>query len=61
MAGFLGLSIHRYKLNKKITLTQEGLIDRILHDVQLDDFNPHLTPADKIPLCKDLNGEPRQE
>ena len=57
MAGFLGLSIHRDTLNRTVTLTQEGLIDHILHTMQLEDYNPNFTPADKIPLCKDLNGE----
>ena len=58
MTGFLGLSIHRYKANKTVTLTQEGLIDRILQDIQLVDSNPNFTPADNIQLFKDLNSEP---
>ena len=61
MAGFLGLRIHRDKSNKTTKLTQESLIDHILHAMQLEDYNPNFTPADKIPLYKELNGEPCQE
>ena len=61
MAGFLGVSIHRDKWNKTVTLTHEGLIDRILHVMQLEDYNSNFTIADKMILCKDLNGEPYQE
>ena len=61
MAVFLRLIIHRDTLNKTVTLTQEHLIDRIIHAMQLEDCNPNFTPAYKIPLCKDLNGETCQE
>ena len=49
IAGLLGLSIHRDKSNKTVTLTQEGLINFILHAMQLEDCDPNFTPADNIP------------
>ena len=55
MAGFLGLSI-KHSVDKKIvTLTQVGLIDRILRVGGMYDSNPKSTHTVTILLCKDYN------
>ena len=58
MAGFLGLQINRDTEDGLVTLTQEGLTDMILEAMNLQDENPNYTPADKVPLTKDLDREP---
>ena len=60
MAGFLGLQIDR-TTKGTVVLTQTGLIDRILVLMELEDCNPKFTPADKLPLGKDLEGDPCRE
>ena len=57
MAGFLGLSILRDEKDGTVTLTQEGLTDRVITAMNLQEANPNFTPADKVPLSKDLEGE----
>ena len=44
-----------------MTLTQTGLINRILKVMETQDRNPKQTPVDKEPLNKDLDGEPYRE
>ena len=61
MAGFLGLNITRDADKGTITLLQTGLIDKILVATQLDECNLKFTPADKVPLDKDENGDPCRE
>ena len=58
MAGFLGLKITRDIKKGTVTLLQTGLIDKVLAATQLEECNPKYTPADKIPLDKDLDGDP---
>ena len=58
MAGFLGIDISRDKENKSLTMTQTGLIERILTAMDMEDCNLKFTPAEKDPLCKDLGGAP---
>ena len=58
VAGFLGLQIERDKQRGKITLTQTGLIDRILECMLMQDSNIKYTPADKLPVGKDEHGPP---
>ena len=60
MAGFLGLQIDRTKPGT-VVLTQTGLIERILVLMELETCNPKFTPADKIPLGKDEDGDPCRE
>jgi hypothetical protein len=60
MAGFLGVSIETDKHGSK-TLTQTGLIDRILLLMNLSTASGKDTPATNGTLDRDLNGEPRQE
>jgi hypothetical protein len=58
MAGFLGIQIVRDAENHIITMTQTGLIDRILAAMEMENCNMKYTPAEKDPLCKDMDGAP---
>ena len=60
LAGFLCLQIDR-TTKGTVVLTQTGLIDRILVLMELEDCNIKHTPADKLPLGKDLEGDPCRE
>ena len=60
MAGFLGISIDRGTAGK-VTLTQTGLIDRILSVIDMDTCSHKYTPAEKLPLGKDETGDPCRE
>jgi hypothetical protein len=57
VAGFLGLQIERLA-SGVVSLTQIGLIDRILAAMGLDDSNPKQTPAPTESLGKDRKGSP---
>ena len=61
MAGFLGLNIQRDVDKGTITLLQTGLIEKILIATKLEECNPKFTSADKVPLDKDLDGDPCRE
>ena len=52
MAGFLGIQIERNPVNNTMSMTQTGLIDRILAAMDMEDCNLKYTPAKKDPLCK---------
>jgi hypothetical protein len=56
VAGFLGILIQR-KEDGSIELLQEGLIDRILVTLGLQDCRTSATPAESKTLGKDLDGE----
>ena len=58
MAGFLGIKIARNKDNDSLTMTQTGLIERILAAMEMEDYNLKYTPTDKDPLHKDQDGDP---
>ena len=58
MAGFLGIQIVRDSENNTVTMTQTGLIDRILAAVDMEDCNLKYTAAEKDSLCKDETGVP---
>ena len=58
VAGFLGVDIKSDKETGQVTLTQTGLIDRIIAALDCDDLPPVDTPADEV-LGKDEFGEPR--
>jgi hypothetical protein len=58
MAGFLGIQIVRDAENHTITMTQTGLIDRILVAMEMESCNMKYTLAEKDPLCKDTDGAP---
>jgi len=57
VAGFLGVDIKRDADGGKITMTQTGLIDRIIEALKVEDLDPVATPADDV-LGKDEDGDP---
>ena len=59
-AGFLGVSLERDSTTDLIEMRQDGLIDRIIEALGLDDGMAKVkwTPADGNPLVKDEDGEP---
>ena len=61
VSAFLGIQFERSKDNSTITLTQRGLIDRIIEATGLQDCKPDNTPAASDPLGTDPEGEPFQE
>ena len=60
VAGFLGVHIERNDSDGTITLTQKGLIKRIVEALQLGDKPMKRTPASKDPLVANKNGTPAQ-
>ena len=58
-AGFLGVSLERDPTTNLIEMRQDGLIDRVIAALGLDDgmAKPKYTPADGTPLVKDEDGE----
>jgi hypothetical protein len=57
VAGFLGVKIQRDDDAGTVTLTQTGLIDRIIDALDLDGLPPVETPAEEV-LTLDRNGDP---
>ncbi len=57
VAGFLGVDISRDPVTKEVTLTQTGLIDRIIEALDVEDLPAVDTPAEDV-LGKDEFGEP---
>lgn len=57
VAGFLGVHLERHEDGKHITLTQKGLIQKIVEALNLEDQPPVFTPADDV-LVKDETGDP---
>jgi hypothetical protein len=57
VAGFLGVHIERDSKTGKVTLTQRGLIDRIIEALDIEDLPPVDTPSDQY-LGKDPLGDP---
>ena len=57
MAGYLGLKIYR-SMEGKVILSQTGLIERILYVMNMTDCNLKYTPADKVLVENDLEGDP---
>ena len=55
VAGFLGILME--KTSEGIELKHTGLINRIITSLGLEDSTPKKTPADKVPLGKDENGQ----
>ena len=58
MAGFLNINITRDEQNNSLTMTQIGLIERILSVMSMEDCNHKYNTADKDPLCKNIDGGP---
>ena len=59
-AGFLGVKLTQEDKTGRITMTQVGLIDRIIESLGLpgNTVNSKATPAEQKPLTKDPNGTP---
>lgn len=57
---FLGIQIAR-NADKSFTLTQPGLINKILKAANMEDCNPNVIPAQKQTLGSDPEGEPMKE
>ena len=60
MAGFLGLHMDKSK-EGVVILSQTGLINRILSVMTMEECNPKYTPVDKVPVAKDIDGDPCME
>ncbi len=58
VAGFLGVHIERDSVNNTITLTQVGLIKRIIDALGLESSPIKYTPAAATPLVKNVDGDP---
>ena len=57
VAGFLGVHIEKDPVTGEVTLTQQGLIDRIIEALHIEDLPPVYTPAVEC-LGKDPLGDP---
>ena len=57
VAGFLGVHIEQNPDNGEITLTQKGLIQKIIDSLDIADLPPVDTPATEV-LGKDEDGDP---
>jgi hypothetical protein len=58
VAGFLGVHIERDTENNTVTLTQVGLIKRIIEALGIESSPIKLTPASGTPLVKNIDGDP---
>lgn len=59
---FLGIKFEADTNDKnKITLTQKGLIQKIIHATGMEDCNPNWTPATQVALGTDPDGEPMSD
>ncbi|MHA7927784.1 MAG: Ty1/Copia family ribonuclease HI, partial [Marinobacter sp.] len=58
---FLGVSIDRNATTNQITMTQTGLIQKIITTTGLDDCNRNWTPAAQLALGSDPLGKPFSE
>ena len=52
------MDIAKDQAKKTFTLKQNGLIDKMISTLKMDDCNGKLIPALKTPLGADLNGDP---
>ena len=57
MLVLLGLSIKRDAKDGTIMLAQQGLTERILRAMYLEEANPDFTPAEEVPLTTYFCGE----
>jgi len=58
---FLGIKFTKDPKNNTVTLTQRGLIQKIIATTGMSDCNPNWTPATQTALGIDPDGEPMQE
>ena len=58
---FLGIKFVKDEVNNTITMTQKGLIQKIINATGLQDCNPNYTPTHQACLGIDPDGEPIDE
>ena len=58
---FLGIKFDKDELAGTITLTQQGLIQKIVDTTGMQDCNPNWTPASPMALGSDPDGETMRE
>ena len=56
--SFLGIKFEKDEETGSLTMTQKGLIDRIVALTGMSNCNPNWTPASSVVLASDPNGEP---
>jgi len=61
LTEFLGIKLERNRENGTMTMTQRGLINKVLETTGLKDCNPNHTAASTTPLGKDPEGAPMSE
>ena len=61
VAGFLGVKVDRDSVSGEITMTQVGLIDRIIAALNCEQLPGKRTPAEYGALGTDKDGDPPQE
>ena len=59
--SFLGIKFERDEKAGTLTMTQRGLIDRIIDVTGMANCNPNWTPAASAALSSDPDGEPMTE
>lgn len=58
VTSYLGIKFEHSEEDGSYTLTQPGLIDKIIEDMGMEDCNPNKTPSARVPLGKDAEGTP---
>ena len=58
---FLGIKFVKDEVNNTVTLTQKGLIKKLITATGMQDCNPNYTPAVQLSLGTDHDGEPMDE
>ena len=58
---FLGIKFVKDEVNNTVTLTQKGLIKKLITATGMQDCNPNYTPALQLSLGTDPDGEPMDE
>jgi hypothetical protein len=58
---FLGIKLERSDDRKTVTLTQQGLIQKILKATNMTDCTPSEVPTSQLPLGSDEDGDPMKE
>jgi Reverse transcriptase (RNA-dependent DNA polymerase) len=61
LAAFLGIQVSKDSSGKRFILTQQGLADRIISALGLDDANPTWTPTNQDAVGSDVDGQPMNE
>ena len=59
--NYLGINFVRDEKTNSITMTQKGLINKVIDATNMQDCNPNWTPATQLALGSDPDGEPMKE